>query len=183
MCRVSAKLKKFFFDPPSTTTTTTTIRPSQQVGDAPGTPRLGRRRLHTEINAAKFQQNHKTSFFHSTTTHPSIRPSSRKRIELPRALSLYLTLALALALAIPLSLPLSLSLYLPPSIPRSPHHSLSPPFLSLSEHFASLVKMCLLQMGILFFFHKKPNFDNSSWIFFYLKFILKLFAEIQRIIH
>ena len=30
------------------------------------------------------------------------------------------------------------------------------------------------------FFEKNSDFENSSWIFFYLKNVLKFFAEIQR---
>ena len=89
------------------------------------------------------------------------------------------------------SLPLSLSLYLPPSIPRFLHHSLSSLFLSFSEHFASLVKKCLLPMGIYcsikksacyiwgfyYFFQKKNKFWKLKLDFFPLKKVFENFCS------
>merc|ERR1712198_452545 len=48
--------------------------------------------------------------------------------------------------------------------------------------FFSKKSACYL-LGFCFFFQKIPDFENSSWIFFHLKKVLKFFGKIRRNIY
>ena len=109
--------------------------------------------LESKINCAKFQQNQKTFFVHPTTTHtsvnnvekgpkyPELSPSSSSSPSPSPSSSSSSSPSPSPSPSLPLSHSPS------PFLPRYLGHSLSPPFLSLSRHFAWLVKKFLLPMG------------------------------------